>query len=1090
VQPVAPAAPATDHPRLWIRSQDVSRLRSWATASNPLYQGGLAVLAAEAKVDMDAGHVPGDDTGGDGWEEYPNEMYAQLFAFMSLIHSDQATRVDYAQRARTLLMHVMNEAAKGAAEQPFRDPEFSTRDRSRWWGEGFALTVDWIYPSLSEADKATIRQVFLRWADENLHAEITTYNHPEPIGVVNDPILISDTVRVRWAANNYYTAHMRNIGLMAMALDPADDPNNELRDYLGNATGAWLYVVDHLLRNDGQGGLAPEGFEYSPQAMAYVAQFLLALYTAGQDDPATWGPQVMLSANPFWDDLVTAYLHSLSPATVTHDPGPGKVYQPAWYGDGQNYWAPDFIEVVGPLGLYDYAAGNTTGLEALRWVQVHLPPGGADELVERVENPDAFRDAILYFMLFDPDAAPPADPRPSRPATFYAPGLGRILARTGWGTDATWFTYSLGWLTVDHQHADGNQFEFYRRGEWLTKERTGYGMYGDHVQTSDYHNTLALENDEPSHSDPSDYRYFHWQRGSQWLYEPVADGQILAHSFGQGFVYALGDATGLYNSDYEAVNDITHASRSVVWLQPDHIVVYDRAASQTAGRFKRFWLNLPAQAVISGNRATVTAASGQQLFVTTLLPSDAVITSTLAENTEEAEEEPMKFRLRVEAPGGPQDVRFLHVLQGADSGATADSMTLVQSSSGTSFAGALVSDTAILFPVDLDAPFTGLTYTVPASTTAHLITGLTPSSSYDVVTQTAGSDVQVTINSGTTYQADSGGVLAVGTPAQEPVDAGFSGSPTSGVAPLAVDFTNESTGDYDTCAWAFGDGGTSADCNDPSHTYTTARVYTVSLAVSGSGGSDTLTRTHYITAYTPVAASFSGSPTSGVAPLAVDFGNESTGDYDTCAWAFGDGGTSADCNDPSHTYTTADVYTVSLAVSGLGGSDTLTRANLITVVTGARTSIEPEGGSLVYTDTMGNRTVIEVPADAVTETVELVYTPVETVTAPSGFAFAGHTFELDAYRDGALLSDFVFSVPVTVALHYADADVAGMDEASLILEVWNENASAWEDAACGPYDRHADENRLAVPICHLSRFALFGKERYTIYLPLVLRQHP
>ena len=174
----------------------------------------------------------------------------------------------------------------------------------------------------------------------------------------------------------------------------------------------------------------------------------------------------------------------------------------------------------------------------------------------------------------------------------------------------------------------------------------------------------------------------------------------------------------------------------------------------------------------------------------------------------------------------------------------------------------------------------------------------------------------------------------------------------------------------------------------------------------------------------------------------------------------------------------------------MGGSDTLTRANLITVVTGARTSIEPEGGSLVYTDTMGNRTVVEVPADAVTETVELVYTPVETVTAPSGFAFAGHTVELDAYRDGALLSGFVSGVPVTVAFHYADADVAGMDGASLMLEVWNENASAWEDAACGAYDRHPDENWLAVPICHLSQFALFGKERYTIYLPLVLRQHP
>ena len=41
--------------------------------------------------------------------------YAEFFAFMSLVHPDAATREDCARRARTLLMHVMNEAVKGQA---------------------------------------------------------------------------------------------------------------------------------------------------------------------------------------------------------------------------------------------------------------------------------------------------------------------------------------------------------------------------------------------------------------------------------------------------------------------------------------------------------------------------------------------------------------------------------------------------------------------------------------------------------------------------------------------------------------------------------------------------------------------------------------------------------------------------------------------------------------------------------------------------------------------------------------------------------------------------------------------------------------
>ena len=151
------------------------------------------------------------------------------------------------------------------------------------------------------------------------------------------------------------------------------------------------------------------------------------------------------------------------------------------------------------------------------------------------------------------------------------------------------------------------------------------------------------------------------------------------------------------------------------------------------------------------------------------------------------------------------------------------------------------------------------------------------------------------------------------------------------MAPLTVAFTNQSTGDYDTCSWDFGDGGTSNACSDPSHDYTSSGIYAVSLTVSGPGGSDTETKAGYITVYEAVDADFSGSPTSGMAPLTVAFTNQSTGDYDTCAWDFGDGGTSTDCSDPSHGYTSVGVYTVTLMVNGPGGSDIKTKAEYITV---------------------------------------------------------------------------------------------------------------------------------------------------------------
>jgi PKD repeat protein len=173
------------------------------------------------------------------------------------------------------------------------------------------------------------------------------------------------------------------------------------------------------------------------------------------------------------------------------------------------------------------------------------------------------------------------------------------------------------------------------------------------------------------------------------------------------------------------------------------------------------------------------------------------------------------------------------------------------------------------------------------------------------------------------------------------ITADFSGSPTSGVAPLQVTFTNLSSGDYDTCNWDFGDGETSNVCVDPMHVYNTPGVYTVELTVSGLGGTDTQTRIDYIGVYKPVQADFSASPTSGVAPLQVTFTNLSSGDYDSCAWDFGDGGSSDLCDPSPYTYTTPGVFTISLTVTGLGGFYNKTYNNYITVQ-----DVPPVGSSI------------------------------------------------------------------------------------------------------------------------------------------------
>jgi len=78
-----------------------------------------------------------------------------------------------------------------------------------------------------------------------------------------------------------------------------------------------------------------------------------------------------------------------------------------------------------------------------------------------------------------------------------------------------------------------------------------------------------------------------------------------------------------------------------------------------------------------------------------------------------------------------------------------------------------------------------------------------------------------------------------------PPTADFAASPEEGLAPLAVTFTDLSTGDVTRRHWDFGDRQFSNGAG-PSHTYTTAGNYTVSLAIMGPGGSDVETKVEYI----------------------------------------------------------------------------------------------------------------------------------------------------------------------------------------------------------------------------------------------------
>lgn len=168
--------------------------------------------------------------------------------------------------------------------------------------------------------------------------------------------------------------------------------------------------------------------------------------------------------------------------------------------------------------------------------------------------------------------------------------------------------------------------------------------------------------------------------------------------------------------------------------------------------------------------------------------------------------------------------------------------------------------------------------------------------------------------------------------AQTPI-ANFSANKVAGCSPLIVSFQDASAG-ATSWSWDFGNG-SSSNIKNPSTTYLTPGTYTVKLTATNANGSNTVTKTNYITVYEKPIVNFNASDTFGCAPMGVQFTNLSNaGSGNTISsaiWDLGNGTTSAASN-PSITYNTSGNFSVTLIITNdKGCSNSLNKVKYIKV---------------------------------------------------------------------------------------------------------------------------------------------------------------
>ncbi|WP_372650818.1 PKD domain-containing protein [Draconibacterium sp.] len=236
--------------------------------------------------------------------------------------------------------------------------------------------------------------------------------------------------------------------------------------------------------------------------------------------------------------------------------------------------------------------------------------------------------------------------------------------------------------------------------------------------------------------------------------------------------------------------------------------------------------------------------------------------------------------------------------------------------------------------------FTDLTTNQPTAW-SWTFEGGTPSASEDqnpkVVYSTPGTyDVTLTVtNSGGTNTKTITNYIQVIDTVEAPV-AAFTANNTIIAEGQSVTFTDQSANTPTSWNWTFEGGSPASSVNqNPTVVYATPGVYNVTLVATNDGGSNTISKSAFITVQDTLEApiaDFTADNTAIIEGGEISFADKSKNTPASWKWVFegGNPSTSTEKN-PKVTYSSPNSYKVSLTVTNAAGNHTKTVENYITV---------------------------------------------------------------------------------------------------------------------------------------------------------------
>ena len=220
---------------------------------------------------------------------------------------------------------------------------------------------------------------------------------------------------------------------------------------------------------------------------------------------------------------------------------------------------------------------------------------------------------------------------PNLPNARHFDTMGQIFMRSGAGADDTYCLFTCGGILRQHRHFDALNFVIYHRGFLALDSGTRYSEFENGQHLANYFAQTVAHNCVVIHQ-PGEPPARYWGgtvEGNHGAQHKQLGSVVKAFQTNQDFVYVAGDATACYSHGPAQRADGTDlpekcslATRQIVFLMPNHLVIFDRVTATDAGYRKEWLLHTAHEPIVQGR--TIRADHGEgRIFCRTLLPADA-----------------------------------------------------------------------------------------------------------------------------------------------------------------------------------------------------------------------------------------------------------------------------------------------------------------------------------------------------------------------------------------------------------------------------------------------------------------------------------